>query len=362
MPKPNHQLKITLAQNQRLALLGRMRMAEWIQMPEREFVQHIKKLEMNPLFQKLFYGSTTIPKIIQRRPWKNSRLSSNFYEFPERTISGEENLPVEEKLLGRDELLSIIRRMGQADFERFFVRGDEMLTLAQIAEQTNLTEQEIRSVHEFLLQFSSHLEFSRQGAPVTPAKSSTCLARFAWDDDKLYFEFYSLHWSRGLYQIRYDLLDSVKNSRELTSQERRQLRHLLKRIETINLRQNTIYRILESLGQFQTNFLKSRNREDLSPMSLRFLSRRLDLAPSTVSRAIHDRSVSLPWGEEVPLITLLPGRRPVVRALLLRLLGKERRRQTDIALSELLRRDFGVQVSRRTINAVRLEIQRSTNS
>ena len=62
---------------------------------------------------------------------------------------------------------------------------------------------------------------------------------------------------------------------------------LLKKIETINLRQNTLYRILETTARLQADYLRTGDETDLRPVSLRMLARRLDLAPSTVSRRQH---------------------------------------------------------------------------
>ena len=137
------------------------------------------------------------------------------------------------------------------------------------------------------------------------------------------------------------------------------LRHLLKRIEIVNLRQNTLFRILESLTRLQTDYLGTRREDRKRPISLRMLARRLQLAPSTVSRAVSGRSIRLPWGKEVPLITRMPGRRNVVREVLTRWLSEPGPRPTDIELAQRLRHEYGIQVSRRTVNAARHEVTRA---
>ena len=189
--------------------------------------------------------------------------------------------------------------------------------------------------------------------------SYACLARISVDGGEPTYEFFQPYWARGLYQVRYDLLEEWKRGGRLEPQERRRLRHLLKRIEIVNLRQNTLFRIIESLSRLQTEFLSSRRDDRKRPMSLRMLARRLQLAPSTVSRAVAGRSVRLPWGKEVPLITLMPGRRNVVRDILVRWLSEPGPRPTDIELAQRLRHEYGIQVSRRTVNAARHEVMRS---
>ena len=51
----------------------------------------------------------------------------------------------------------------------------------------------------------------------------------------------------------------------------------------------------------------------MRPVSLRLLARRLQLSPSTVSRALSHRTIRLPWGAEVPMIAMVPGQRRVLQ-------------------------------------------------
>ena len=56
--------------------------------------------------------------------------------------------------------------------------------------------------------------------------------------------------------------------------------------------------------------------EDARPVSLRLLAKRLQLSPSTVSRALSHRSIQLPWGLETPMIAFVPGQRRVLKDIL----------------------------------------------
>ena len=193
--------------------------------------------------------------------------------------------------------------------------------------------------------------------PHSPADAQVCLARLSVKGEEPEFEFYAPYWARGRYQIRYDLLERWKSGGKLEGPELKRLPHLLKRLETMNLRQNTIYRIMESVTKLQADFLKSGKEESKRPISLRLLARRLDLAPSTVSRALSGRNVILPWGRQAHLIELLPGRRRVLREVLgLWLAGGAA--TTDAELAERLRVERGIRISRRTVNAVRHELGR----
>ncbi|MBI5247628.1 MAG: hypothetical protein HY923_10635 [Elusimicrobia bacterium] len=349
--------KLSLAHSQRLTVMGRMRMADWIEMPEREFAQEIAKLEKDPLFQKLYFGDGRIPGALRRQRWPGGKLEGSFYEIDERTAAGAgERVGVEEFAAKRGPALAAIKRMGQADFERYFLHGEDALTLEEIGRRTKLKPEEVRSIHELVVELGARAEFEGKTAvpSAAPGRQAACLAKISFDGDAAKFEFYAPYWARGLYQIRHDLLDRWKDG-GLTPEERKHLPGLLKRLETVNLRQSTLFRLLEMVAQLQSDFLKSELPVDIRPISLRQLARRLDLSPSTVSRAFAHRSIQLPSHKELALISFVPGRRSVLRSLLAGWLG-ENLAVTDAALTERLKAEKGISISRRTVNAVRHEL------
>ena len=73
--------RLSLKNSQRLTVMGRMRMADWIQMPEREFAHEVEKLEKDPLFQKLYFGDGRIPGAVRRQRWPGGKLAGSFYEI-----------------------------------------------------------------------------------------------------------------------------------------------------------------------------------------------------------------------------------------------------------------------------------------
>ncbi|MBI4376867.1 MAG: hypothetical protein HY549_10515 [Elusimicrobia bacterium] len=349
-------LKTTLRLDQRMALLGRLRMAEWIEMPEQKFAQEIEKIEKDPLFQKLFYGKEG--SAIRRQKWAAGRFSGSFYEVNEQVAAGSQRVRVEEKLDEKQRLLPKIRKIGQEAFERYFLYAEEPLPLEEIARRTGLPLEDIQAINQLLLEIGSEAEFAGP-PPGTATASFSCLARLSIEAEEPIFEFFSPHWARGLYNIRYEKLEQWKRDGMFQPAEMRRLPHLLKRMETVNLRQNTLYRVMETVTKLQAEFLKTRRKDLLRPISLRKLAWRLDLAPSTVSRALSGRGVKLPWGQEVPLIKFLPGRRRVLRDVLSQWLEKDGRAATDSFLAQRLREEYGIKVSRRTVNAVRNELGRS---
>ncbi len=341
---------------QRLAILGRLRMADWIEMPEREFAREVERVEKDPLFKKLYFGAPGLPSAIRRRRWPGGKLSGSFYDVDESRVASGQRVDVEGSLDARKDVTVLIRKMGRAAFERYFLVAEEATPMPEIARRTGLTEAELARVHDLLLDIGSQAEFAGAPKAAGAARGSTCLARLTLDGGKPGFEFMAPYWARGLYQVRYDDLESWKHSGTLDGEERRRLRHLLKRLETLNLRQSTIFRILESLGVIQSDYLRTRRPEDVRPVSLRLLARRLQLAPSTVSRALSHRTVRLPWGVEVPMIAMVPGQRHVLKDILGLWIAADPT-QTDAALASRLKKERGISVSRRTVNAVRHVLQ-----
>jgi hypothetical protein len=83
---------MSLKADLRPALLGRLRMADWIEMPESEFATEVEAIEKDPLFQKLFFGTLEAPSIIRRQAWPRGRLSSGLYEINERVMASGERV------------------------------------------------------------------------------------------------------------------------------------------------------------------------------------------------------------------------------------------------------------------------------
>jgi len=354
MAKPR--LSMGLKQNQRLALLGRLRMAEWIEMPEREFAKQVEETEKDPLFQKLYFGSEKLPGAIRRQKWPGGRMSSSFFEGSAERVAGKgERVQVEEKLGEHGHLIPLIRKMGQKNFEKYFLHADEAASLEEIASKTGLKIEEVRGVHELLLELGAQSEFYMPNREPELQKSYTSLARISLQDGEPAFEFFSPYWARGLYQIRYEALEDWKRAETLSGGERKRLRHLIKKLETLNLRQNTLFRILEAMTKVQADYLRSRDETRLRPVSLRTLAKRLQLAPSTVSRAMSNRSIHMPWGREAPMASLVPGQRRVLRDVMSQWL-EEGVQVSDAALAERFKKEYGIQISRRTVNAVRNEM------
>jgi AraC-like DNA-binding protein len=327
-------------------------MADWIEMPEREFGRQVERVEKDELFRKLYFGAPGLPSAIRRRRWPGGRLSSSFYEVDESRAASGERVEIADRPDARKDVIALIQKMGRRNFEKYFLRAEEAAPLPEIAKRIGLSDAEILKVHDLLLEIGAEAKFFGAPRASEAAPGKTCIAQLTRQDEKIAFEFIAPYWARGLYEVHRDALESWKSSGALGGEERRRLRHLLKRLETLNLRQSTVFRILESLATIQADFLRTRRDQDMRPVSLRLLARRLNLSPSTVSRALSHRTVRLPWGAEVPMIALVPGQRRVLKQILRRWITQSPQ-ATDAELARRFKVERGIFISRRTVNAVR---------
>jgi len=358
--RPN--LKIKSRLERRLSLYGRIRMSNLIQMREPEFAREVAAIERDPLFQTLFYGRGGLPRAILRQRWPGGRLCGSCFGLAENVAGSGAPAPVEEFLARHAGLVSSIQQMGVEAFERYFIHASEPLPLEDIARRTGLDLAEVRAINDLLLEIGAHVAAQPAGREPAPVRSFVCLARVGWEEGLPTFEFFFPHWARGLYQVRYDLLEQWKMKGILSPRDMRRLPGLLRRIEAANMRQNTLFRIVQGLVRLQSDFLVSHRTELQHPISQRQFARTLQLSPSTVSRALGGRSVLLPWGEEAPLLRLAPSRRQVVRAIVAAWLSGGARRETDAILAARLETECGIRVSRRTVTTVRHELGLKTSA
>ena len=166
---------VGLRTQQRLAILGRLRMADWIEMPEREFARQVERVEKDELFRKLYFGAPGLPSAIRRRRWPGGRMSSSFYDVDESRVASGERVDVEGRLDAHKDVLKLIKRIGQKPFERYFLQAEDAVTLPEIAKRTGLTEAEVGRVHDLLLEIGAEAEFA-----ALPRRPRRRAARRAW--------------------------------------------------------------------------------------------------------------------------------------------------------------------------------------
>ena len=361
----------------RQRLLARLRTVAALTMPERQFTRLIQELELDPLFQRLFFGvgdhntcvgvatkhgvpqATNLPRVFRRQPWPDGRLSDGFYVLREETMTDGGSADIGPLLERHSELLKIIQKMGRERFERYFLHS-EGNSLEEITEQTGLPLEKVHRIHELVLELSVLSEF--YVPPHPPPETPACSRRIRHPviaeietgpgfPDKPTLLWTSLPLARGRYAVDQDALGRWKESGTLSPRENRHLKTLLEKIDLINARQKAVFRVLEATVEKQREYLCSQRPSSLKPLTMRALARDLGMAASTVSRVAAGRSVLLPWKAEAPLAGLFPGRHRVLGFALDEILSERPRPElSDASLALLIRQRYGLAVSRRSVN------------
>ncbi len=360
MAKPSLVLQQKTANYQ--LLQGRLTAAKWIGMSEPEVGREIADLESDPMFKELMYGPQGAIPIIHRKRWPASSIHAGFYELNDEISPGSGGGDVQDILDAKEDLIKVIKKIGLEPFERYFLYGEEGIPLPEICTTVGISEEEGRRIMDLVIEVGTRSEFFRAGiSPETAGIRYHCIAAIERDPreaDNIFFRFLTPYWSRGKYVVLYDRLEDWKKDKGIDVKQRRKIRQLLKRVELLNMRQDTLFQILTRATNAQSSFLRSRKPSRCRPLSLRELARRIGVAPSTVSRSISNRSVQLPWGEEVPLKSLLTGQRVVILSILTDWFGEGEiaKGVTDEMLMQRLAQEAGITVSRRTVNECRRKI------
>jgi hypothetical protein len=367
MPEPGSpRLGVSVKQDLRVraTLLARVQTVQLLKMSEGKIADLIKQVESDPLFERLLYPLRPEWKIVRYKPHPRTRLSSSFYDIDQKPLAGDTPADVSGLLKDSHGVMSLIRKMGREKFEKYFLRAEENVSVPALAAECGVKEAEVHAVRDFLLTYSVRAEIfdpsarnaSNGAAPTLGARRITRLARLeVLPDGEVFFEFLSPHLARGRYDIHYDRLQFLTRSPALKPEERRRLKAFVRRLELINWRQNTLYRILDLLCHGQRNYLASRDTLTKAPFTQRQMARKLSVAPSTVNRAIQNRSLLLPWGEELLLEELFHARKDLCVDVLESLAERDPafERLTDTEVQNRLVEKVGFPIPRRTVNTYR---------
>jgi len=322
-------------QKQRAAASLRLKAVQYLSMSEPDLARLIFKVETDPLFERIK------PYIRRGQPARGAFC-------PAGSVDGA-GVPADIGWGAHAREIALIRRIGQKDFEKYFLYGDLAYSTEEIAAATGLNDLEVRQVKGFVFAVSVQ---ERQGSPglTAAARRYSCLAKtgiYKGDPQLLWL---LPQYARGRYEVDRSGLERLQVS--LTVEERRRLRRLLGVMEFVNMRQAAVRRLVELIVKVQRKFCMTGEEVFLLPFTASEAARRLAVYPSTVSRALCCRSLMLDDGRELPLQYFLPNRRAVaVRAV--GLLLADHPGATDEFLRCALLSRFHIRISRRTVNECR---------
>ncbi len=343
-------------------LLYRLNFAAILNTPEAEFAKLIADLEKDPFVQKLLYPTDPKFKILARKRYPNTRLSSSFYEINEERLGDSGGtVDVQTILSGHRGMVEVIRKIGRGNFEKYFLYRDEARSHGEIAAACGITAKEAEAIAALLLDLSIHSEFFHPSS-IAPegALHYTVVARIEIENGRPVISYVSPHLAGGRYMVNRDRLTALK--KKLDPDEKKKLKTVLDRIDWINLRQDTVQKIVSAWVLRQETFLRDGQLESMTPLTQRSLSSQLKLAPSTISRALFSKSVILPWNQEKPLKDLFTNKKEAAVRWIQEIFSlaseSERKNFSDNDLMEMLQNKYKIKASRRSVNLYRRAAQK----
>jgi transcriptional regulator with XRE-family HTH domain len=364
-PRPSLRQSVGPSPAARGLLLARLQTVPLLNMGEKQIAELIREVESDPLFQQILHPTRPDWKVVRFVPHPRTRLGDSFFELNENALRSDAPADVVGILERHKGVAERVKRMGRDRFERYFLRAEENMSPTEIAKECGLTPDQAEEVRSFLLDFSVNAEFFDPSGLRKEASSSGPTARIArlgrWEappGGALTLDLTSPHLARGRYGIDYDRFQDLLRRGPLSGDLKRRLRAIVHRLELVNWRQNALFRMLDLLGHLQEDYLRSHDSLKRRIITQREMARRISVAPSTVNRALQDRSVVLPWGEELLLEDLFCSRKTLCLDALDVLESRDERfgDRSDAELQARLKKDLGFAVPRRTVNTYRREI------
>ncbi|MBI4055691.1 MAG: hypothetical protein HY402_06140 [Elusimicrobia bacterium] len=327
-----------------------IKLAHLLEMSERDFEERLRELEADDVFRRLLKIG-----VISHKSYPSAPVSMRRFEGWE--MRGSED-GLSELLDGNGEIVRLMRRAGEAKFREFFL-GEGPFSDEEAARGCGISVQGARKLKELVDRVYIQAEWNSPSDRASPVKTFSAVARIDLEGGRPALSFFR----QAIWKHRYQI-DEEKRRELLTSlppRESRRIRSILSQVELLEHRKTTLYRVLEAVVELQGAFLATGKRQDLRPLTQVSLAAQLDISPSVLNRLISNKTVQLPWGLEVPLKTLLPSRKTVLRDRLCDLATKHTH-YSDEKLRQKLWRSYGAALSRQSITQYRKELGLNSRS
>ena len=331
------------AASARASVGGAMKLAQLLQMSEREFEARVRRIEADPLFSRLMEA-----RAVRIEPY-SARYAARKPDGRVLSISGEGQSAL---IDGQTKQVEIVRKIGQERFEEFFL-GVEEIPDQKRAEACGLSIAEVRSLRELVDRAYIQAEFERPSQSPAPAQVFSLVAGVELEGGKPVLAFFNREIWKGRYRLDGGRLSDLRQS--LPFAQARRLDKLVAQLDLLDRRKSTLYRVLEVLLEAQQEYFVSGDPSSRRPLLQISIARRLDVLPSVLSRLVSNKSIRLPWGFEAPLKELMPTPK---RLLLDRVyeLTSSLPASSDERLRVEIAERFGSHLSRRSVAQYRKEL------
>jgi len=354
-----HRLQAKQRISQRLKLIGKMKLGQFFSLPEDKFKEYIKKIEEDPLFQEL----KDKYHLVSYKRFRDVKERFPSLELKEKLVSQEGNVDVEELLEENPQALPILKKIGETigvnQFSKFLYGGD--LKIKEITDRCHLSSRETEIFKDFINKFQIQSVFEL--SPSSSSSSSFSLnlfkvAAIEKEENSLVIcplekESYLI---KGKYSINYERFQELIGGKVFTPSETNRISAFFKKLNLINRRMTTLYQIIHYLKEIQHKFFESGDPKDLVPLTQSEIAYHIGVNPSSVSRAIANKSILTPQGKEKPLKFFFSKKR--LEKFFLEILKEEEkeikkgtlsRPFSDEEIKKRLKKRYNLNLSRRTV-------------
>ena len=322
---------------------GRMELARFMEMPEGELEDLARRLEASPLVERL-----TAAGVLTLAEFPTARFAARRFAGYGLRMSGS-GLP--ELTDGNCDLVRLMQGIGQQSFEKWFL-GEASFSDEERARECGISVSEARMLREFADRAFIQGEFEGPAAPA-PEKVFSAVAGIEIEGEKPVLSFFHREVWKRRYRVNQERLAGYLAA--LPQAEAGKLKNFLSRLEIIEKRKTTLYRLLEEVLRGQSEYLRTGDPANRQPLTQRAMAVALDVDPSVINRLISNKSVQMPWGLEAPLSVFFPSAKVINREKLHELVHTNPGWGDDALRGEMGRR-HGVILSRRSISQYRQEL------
>lgn len=239
-------------------------------MPEDEFKRLIADIEQSSLFKRLCHKE----KLIRHQRFPRTNISSSFYQLEEERVADKGSLDVESLLLNKEYIIRQIKKLGLEKFKRYFLFPESGMTLEEIARESALEVSEVKEINNLVDEFSIMSEFYHPSNITSDIIRYSKVASVEKDEEGFIIGYFSPSLARGRYSIDYERFEELKAAGVFTKAEVKETRQLLKKLELINSRKDTLTHILQNIIDKQAVYLESGDLRSLLPFSQKELAER----------------------------------------------------------------------------------------
>ncbi len=328
-------------------IYGRLKLAQLLEMPERDFGETLRQMESSDLFCRLHQAGVVLLEPYGLTRFMTRRLTG----FELRRSSAD----LSQLLDGQGELVGLIQRIGQNQFEECFLK-DKALPVEERARLCGISTSEAGQLLELVNSLYIQTEFE-VGTPMLPetvaAPVFSAVAGIEIEGGHPVLGFFNQDIWKGRYRINKEKQE--KWFLFISPREALRAKNLLGRLEYFNQRKNTLYRVLGSLLEIQAEYLATGDPDKRRPFTQRALAAKLDIETSALNRLISNKAIQMPWGLEAPIKALLPSAKTLLKERLYSLaLAKPGLSDKKLAFELWLQ--CRIRLSRRSIAQYRKEL------